>query len=178
MQTLKMIFYPKSYFKSILDVKLEFLKQKNIKAILIDIDNTILGSDGNTIEGLEKWAEDMKNNNIKLCILSNTNRKKKAQKMSELLNIPYIYFAIKPFKFNFLKAKKILQMEQNEQIAVIGDQVLTDILGANRCEMYSILVKPLHEKDIFVTRLNRIIERKILKRYFDENKNESESKVN
>ncbi len=114
-----MIFYPKSYFKSILDVNLEFLNQKNIKAILIDIDNTILGSDGKTIMGLENWAENMKKNNIKLCILSNTNRKKKAQRMAQLLDIPYIYFAKKPLKYNFLKAKKILQVEQNEQVAVI-----------------------------------------------------------
>lgn len=57
---------------------------------------------------------------------------------------------------------------KNENIAVIGDQLLTDVYGANRCNMYSILVEPMKAKDIFVTRFNRIIERKILKKYYDE----------
>ena len=98
------------------------------------------------------------------CILSNTNKKKKAEKMSKKLGVPYIYFAKKPFKFGFNRAKKIVQ-ENSENIAVIGDQILTDVLGANRSHMYSILVEPLAENDIFVTRFNRLIERQILKKY-------------
>ena len=89
--------------------------------------------------------------------------------MSKLLDIPYIYFAKKPLKYGFKKAKEILNIEENNTIAVIGDQVLTDVLGANRCNMYSILVKPLHNKDIFVTKINRLIENKILRKYFKEN---------
>ena len=64
------------------------------------------------------------------------------------------------------KAKKILEIEDNKTIAVIGDQVLTDVFGANRCKMYSILVKPLKKEDIFVTKINRLIEKQILKSYF------------
>ena len=125
-----MIFYPKSYFKNILEIDMNFIEK----------------------------------NNIKFCILSNTNKKKKAEKMSKKLEVPYIYFAKKPFKFGFNRAKKIVQ-ENSENIAVIGDQILTDVLGANRSHMYSILVEPLAEKDIFVTRFNRLIERQILKKY-------------
>ena len=105
-----------------------------------------------------------KKHGIKFCILSNTNKKKKAEKMSKKLEVPYIYFAKKPLKFGFNRAKKIVQ-ENSENIAVIGDQILTDVLGANRSHMYSILVEPLAEKDIFVTRFNRLIERQILKKY-------------
>ena len=85
--------------------------------------------------------------------------------MSEVLKAEYyIYFAKKPLKFGFNKAKKKLNLE-NENIAVVGDQMLTDVLGANRSKMYSILVKPLEEKDIFITRFNRMIEKRILERY-------------
>jgi HAD superfamily phosphatase (TIGR01668 family) len=164
-----MIFYPKSYFRNILDIDIDFLLKNNIKAVLLDIDNTILDYKNNIPEGLEDWVKNAKNNNIKFCILSNTNKKKKAQKMSKLLDIPYIYFAKKPLKYGFKKAKEILNIEENNTIAVIGDQVLTDVLGANRCNMYSILVKPLHNKDIFVTKINRLIENKILRKYFKEN---------
>lgn len=164
-----MIFYPKSYFRNILDIDIDFLLKNNIKAVLLDIDNTILDYKNNIPEGLEDWVKNAKNNNIKFCILSNTNKKKKAQKMSKLLDIPYIYFAKKPLKYGFKKAKEILNIEENNTIAVIGDQVLTDVLGSNRCNMYSILVKPLHNKDIFVTKINRLIENKILRKYFKEN---------
>lgn len=164
-----MIFYPKSYFNKILEVKPEFLKENNIQAILLDIDNTLLDYQHNIIEGLEDWVENLKKQGIKFCILSNTNSKKKAEKISNLLNVPYIFFAKKPLKFGFNKAKKMLQIEDSQNIAVIGDQVMTDVLGANRCKMYSILVAPLNERDILVTKINRIIERKILKKYFKQN---------
>ena len=159
-----MIFYPKSYFKNILEIDINFIEKNNIKAILLDIDNTMIDVDNNVLEGLEDWVKNAKKHGIKFCILSNTNKKQKAEKMAKLLDIPFIYFAKKPLKFGFKRAQRIVQ-EKNENIAVIGDQVLTDVLGANRSHMYSILVEPLEEKDIFVTRFNRLIERQILKKY-------------
>lgn len=171
-----MIFYPKTYLDKITDINLKFLKENNIKGILIDIDNTLITCDNIVIDNLEEWANMLKNNKIKVCILSNTNKKEKAKEMAKILNAEYyIYFAKKPLKFGFNKAKKILNLP-SENIAVVGDQVLTDILGANRSNMYSILVKPLKEKDIFITRFNRIIERKILKKYFQEEKTKANKK--
>ena len=161
-----MIFYPKSYFNKIVDIEVNFFIENNIKAVLLDIDNTILDKRHNMVQGLEEWVKTLKENNIKICILSNTNKKKKAQNLSDKLEVPFIYFAKKPLKFGFKKAKKILEIEDNKTIAVIGDQVLTDVFGANRCKMYSILVKPLKKEDIFVTKINRLIEKQILKSYF------------
>ena len=161
-----MIFYPKSYFNRIVDIDVNFFIEKNIKAVLLDIDNTILDKRHNMVQGLEDWVKTLKENDIKICILSNTNKKKKAQNLSDKLDVPFIYFAKKPLKFGFKKAKKILEIEDNKTIAVIGDQVLTDVFGANRCKMYSILVKPLKKEDIFVTKINRLIEKQILKSYF------------
>ena len=164
-----MIFYPKKYINCITDISKELLTENNIQAVLIDIDNTILDKENNTVEGLENWIKTLKNDGIKFCILSNTNSKKKAEKLSKNLEIPYIYFAKKPLKFGFKRAQKMLKIENEANIAVVGDQVLTDVLGANRCNMYSILVKPLKTSDIFITKFNRKIERIILKRYFKEN---------
>ena len=161
-----MIFYPKSYFNKIVVIDVNFFIEKNIKAVLLDIDNTILDKRHNMVQGLEDWVKTLKENDIKICILSNTNKKKKAQNLSDKLDVPFIYFAKKPLKFGFKKAKKILEIEDNKTIAVIGDQVLTDVFGANRCKMYSILVKPLKKEDIFVTKINRLIEKQILKSYF------------
>ena len=164
-----MIFYPKSYFNNILEIDDNFLIKNGIKAILLDIDNTILDTDNNMLEGIEDWVKNVQEHGIKFCILSNTNKKRKAERMSKILDIPFIYFAKKPLKFGFKKAKRIVQEENNQNIAVIGDQVLTDVLGANRCKMYSILVAPLKDSDIWVTKLNRLLEKQILKKYFKEN---------
>lgn len=164
-----MIFYPKKYFGNILEITEDFLQKNQIKGILLDIDNTIIDKDNKIIEGLEKWVENIKKNNIKICILSNTNRKSKAHKLSKLIDVPYIFFAKKPLKGGFKKAQKLLGIEDPKNVAVIGDQVLTDVFGANRCNMYSILVKPLKPSDILITKINRKIEKIILKKYFKEN---------
>ena len=71
-----MIFYPKSYFKNILEIDMNFIEKNNIKAILLDIDNTMIDTDNNILEGLEDWVEEAKKHGIKFCILSNTNKKK------------------------------------------------------------------------------------------------------
>ena len=104
----------------------------------------------------------MKKEGVKLCIVSNTNDKNKVKMIAEKLGIPYFYFAMKPFKRGFKKAKKLLQLE-SKNIAVVGDQILTDVWGANRCNMFSILVKPINEKDFWITKIKRPIESKILK---------------
>ena len=69
------------------------------------------------VEGLEDWVKNIQNQGIKFCIVSNTNKKKKAERMSKILDIPYVYFAKKPLKFGFKKAKKILQ-EENFQVCI------------------------------------------------------------
>lgn len=159
-------FYPKAIFSSILDITPEFLRKNNIKAILLDVDNTLVDYDNNILDGAKEWAELMKLNGFKLCILSNTSKKGKAERMSKILDIPYIHFAKKPLKYGFIKAKKILEIDKYNEISAVGDQVMTDVYGANRCKIYSILVKPINSKDILVTRFNRIMERKILKEYY------------
>ena len=58
---------------------------------------------------------------------------------------------------------------RSKEIAVIGDQVMTDVWGANRSGMYSILVEPINENDIWVTKINRMFERRILKKYLKTN---------
>ena len=73
--------------------------------------------------------------------------------------------------FGFLKAKKLMGLE-NANIAAIGDQIMTDVIGANRCKMFSILVKPINEKDIWITKLKRPLENKIINNYLNKLKEE------
>ena len=97
---------------------------------------------------------------MKLYILSNSNKKEKVEKVAKTLEIPYKNFAMKPFKKGFLEIQKEIK-ESPENIAVVGDQIFTDILGGNRCKMFTILVEPINPKDYWYTAWKRPIENKI-----------------
>ena len=116
------------------------------------------------LDGVKDWCDDLKQNGIKICILSNTNKIEKVKKVASKLDIPYISFAKKPFKKGFKKAVELLNLS-SENIAVAGDQIMTDILGGNRMKMYTILTKPLDKKDILITRVKRPLENIIIKMY-------------
>lgn len=159
-----MIIYPKAYIENVTKITIDYLRQNNIKAIILDIDNTLIDFDKNLLKGAKEWCNNLKGQGIKFYILSNTNKKDKVEKVSKELDIPYIMFAKKPFKKGFREAQKNLNLE-NKNIAVVGDQIFTDIIGANRVEMYPILTKPIDERDILMTKIKRPIEEFIIKRY-------------
>ena len=159
-----MILYPKLYCEKVTDIEVEYLKENNIKALILDVDNTLLDFDLKIIDGLEDWGKTMKENEIKCIILSNSNKETKVKMVADLLGIEYIKFAMKPLKRGFKMAQKRLEIP-NENIAAIGDQIFTDVIGANRSKMFSILVKPLAEKDLWMTRVKRPIENLVIKNY-------------
>ena len=159
-----MILYPKAYFKSVKEINIDFLNKNNIKALILDVDNTTLDFDLKIPEGIKEWAEDLKQKGIKMYVLSNSNKIKKVQKVANELNLDYSNLATKPFKRGFKKAINYLG-EKPENIAAVGDQIFTDVLGANRCKIYSILVEPIAKKDLLITRIKRPLENMIINRY-------------
>ena len=164
-----MIFYPDLYLENILKIDKEILKKNDIKGILLDIDNTILYYDRTMLDGVKEWRESLKNEEIKFCILSNSNHIEKIKIVSDALQIPYVFFAKKPLLGGYKKALTILQL-QPQNVAMVGDQVLTDVLGANRMKMFSILTKPLEERDIWITKVKRPVENLIIKSYLKREK--------
>ena len=80
------------------------------------------------------------------------------------MDLEYIYFAHKPSKKGFYKAQKLLGLNLNE-IATVGDQVFTDVLGGNRVGMFTILTKPIDKRDIVITKLKRPFEKVVIKKY-------------
>lgn len=159
-----MILYPKAHFNNVREITIEFLKENKINALILDVDNTLIDYDKNLSEETIKWAEKLKQEGIKLYILSNSNKKEKVKTVAEKLKIEYEYFGKKPLKTGFKKVQKKIQ-EKAENIGVVGDQIFTDVLGGNRCKMFTILVEPIAEKDIWVTLLKRPIENAIKNRY-------------
>jgi len=156
--------YPKIYLERTLDITIELLKKNNIKGLILDVDNTLIDYDKNLFPGCKQWCENLKKQGIKMCILSNTNKVHKVEKVAKILDLEYLYFAHKPNKKGFRKAKELLKL-QEENIAVVGDQIFTDVLGGNRSKMFTILVKPVDKRDILITRVKRPFEKVVIKRY-------------
>lgn len=161
-----MIFYPDLYLENVKKITIELLKKNNIKGLILDIDNTLIDYDKKILEGTEEWCSNLKKQGIKMCILSNTNKVQKVKKVAELLDLEYLYFAHKPNKAGFKKAQKLLNMNQ-ENIAVVGDQIFTDVFGGNRMKMFTILTKPIDTRDILLTKIKRPFENIVLKLYLN-----------
>lgn len=154
--------YPDKYIDKVEQITIEFLQKNKIKALILDVDNTLIDYNKNLSQSIIDWAKKLKKQGIKLYILSNTNQKEKVEKVAKTLEIPFRNLAKKPLKAGFLKIQKELK-EKPENIGVVGDQIFTDILGGNRCNMFTILVEPIDPKDFWYTAWKRPIENKIKK---------------
>ena len=164
-----MLLYPKVYLNNVREITMDLLEKNHIKGLILDVDNTLIDYYQNLPEETFSWCQDLKEKGIKMCILSNSNKKEKVKMVADKLNLPYRNFACKPFKYGFQKAMQVLELK-NTEIAVVGDQIFTDVLGANRMNMFSILVRPIEQKDIWITILKRPLENRIIRNYQNKQK--------
>jgi uncharacterized protein len=154
-------FLPDEHVKSILDIHPEDLKKRGIKGIITDLDNTLVEWDRpSATPELVKWFEQIKKNNILVTIVSNNNELR-VKEFSDPLQIPFIFRARKPMVRAFNKALSQMGIKKEEAV-VIGDQLLTDVLGGNRSGFHTILVVPVAQTDGFFTKFNRFTERRIM----------------
>ena len=157
--------YPNLYLKKVEDITIETLIRNKIKLLILDVDNTLIDYYKNLTEEVVNWAKEMKGQGIKLYILSNTNNERKVKEVAEVLGIKYKHFAMKPLKKGFKYIEKQTNIKP-ENIAVVGDQIFTDIIGGNRSKMFTILVDPIDDKkDYWYTAWKRPIENRIKNKY-------------
>lgn len=153
---------PREFALSVFEITPEKLKQMGIKGIITDLDNTLIEWDRpDATEELIEWFKKMHDAGIQIVILSN-NKEPRVKKFADPLGIPYIFKAQKPLTRGFKRALELLKMKPQE-VLMLGDQMLTDMMGANRSKLHTILVKPVANSDGFVTRINRFIERRVYK---------------
>lgn len=147
------------------DITPTFLKDNGKKAIILDLDNTLIPWNvSNATEEIKTWLRSIEEANIKVTIFSN-NSEERVRIFSEPLNLPFIHRANKPLKSKFRRAQKLMGVKKDE-VVVIGDQLLTDIFGGNRAGFYTILVVPIVQSDAPITKFNRRMEQKILNRFY------------
>lgn len=157
--------YPNIYLNKVEDITIQTLIKNKIKLLILDVDNTLIDYYKNLSENVINWAKEMKGQGIKLYILSNTNNEEKVKAVAKKLDVKYKHFAMKPLKRGFRYVQKETNIKP-ENIAVVGDQIFTDVIGGNRSKMFTILVDPINEeKEYWYTAWKRPIENKIKNRY-------------
>ena len=153
-------YLPDMYNKSIFDIDYSLLKKKNIKCLIFDLDNTIALIDENITPKKTKELFDNLKKDFRVIIISN-NFKKRVEFYSKQLGVDFISFAMKPLIKGLLQIKVKYKYKRSD-MCMIGDQIMTDILSGNNFGVYTILVDPLGEKDLKITKLNRYLEGKVL----------------
>lgn len=160
-------YIPDIYAKNIYSINYDKLLQRGIKCILFDLDNTLAlyneKAPNNKICDLFK---ELKEKNFKLVLFSNSG-KRRLKPFKEILDVDCCARAFKPRKDKFLIVLKEYGYTINE-VAIIGDQIFTDILGGNRVGITTVLVNPIG-KDFIITIPNRIREKRIMKKLRDKN---------
>ena len=135
-------FLPNEFVKSVFDISPERLLEKGIRGIITDLDNTLVEWDRpEATPKLVIWFKSMKDAGIQVTIVSNNNELR-VKSFADPLGIPFIYKARKPMGKAFIKALNTMDVKR-EEVVVIGDQLLTDVVGGNRIKLHTILVLPV-----------------------------------
>lgn len=159
--TFMKLLYPHQHLNSIYELDLAELRSLGIRGIICDMDNTLVPWNDRTVyPRLAAWLDQLKKEGFRLCIVSNNSAERGGQLALDL-DIPAIWYAVKPRRRAFRKAMQIMELTPPET-AVIGDQIFTDVLGGNRLGLYTILVTPISEKEFIWTRFMRKLERFVL----------------
>lgn len=153
-------FYPDLYVVSTYVIKFEELYEKGYRGIIFDIDNTLVPhgepADKRALELFDRLREI----GFDTCLISN-NQEPRVKPFAESVKSKYVYDAHKPSRKNYRKAMKLMKTDTNTTFFV-GDQLFTDVWGAKRTGMKSILVKPIHPKEEIQIVLKRYLEKVVL----------------
>ena len=139
------IFYPKEEISSVYDINYKELYNKGIRALIYDIDNTLVKHGAKANEDIVELFYIIHNMGFKTILLSN-NTKERVESFANEVGSDYIAKAGKPGRKAYVSAMEKLG-SCKEDTVFIGDQLFTDIYGANRTGLYSILVKPIDKKE-------------------------------
>ena len=167
------IFAPNYYVQSFKTLNIRKLHEMGIQLLLCDIDNTLVAYDEEVpSQDVVDFIHKLKMNGIEVALCSNSPSSR-GKNFGKYLPVSKTYpFSCKPFPFCFKKAMKDHGLKAS-QIAILGDQMYTDILGGNIWGLYTILTAPIAIKDRNITKVFRFFEeliygylekKKILKR--------------
>ena len=150
-------FKPTGTLHRVTDITPEMLRALSVRAIVLDVDNTMSTHGSQTPHtGVLEWTRRISACGVKLIVVSN-NYKKRVAPFAAQFDLPYISFACKPSPFGYLRAKRLAGVRVRDCL-VVGDQIFTDILGANLCGMKSVLLDPIAPDPAVTVRFKRWLE--------------------
>ncbi len=156
-------FYPDIYAQSIYTINYDKLLERGIKCLLFDLDNTCVPyTDKKPTKKLKEHFDKLKDMGFKVIIFSNSP-KDRLEPFKKYLNVDCCAKAGKPRKNKFLKVLKLYNLNLPD-VAIIGDQLVTDIYGGNKVGITTILVNPMSNIDMPFTKIHRFIEKKQIKK--------------
>lgn len=152
---------PTYVFDKVKDISPEFLKRKHIKGLILDLDNTLTTHNNPEPPDTSlEWLSQMKAAGIKLMIVSN-NKPERVRPFAERLGLEFVSNGAKPLPVGYIKARKIMGIS-NRDLAAVGDQIFTDVLGCELMGIRSIFVFPIEPETSLPFRFKRSIEKYFL----------------
>ena len=162
--------FPDLYKKDIYEIHYKGMYEKGYRAILFDIDNTLTTHGTKADRSNVDFFKSLREIGFKTCLISN-NKEKRVSPFAKMVGSPYIYKANKPSRKGYIKAMNTLKVKR-ENTLFVGDQIFTDIWGANNAGIYSVLVDPISPKEEIQIIIKRLFERIVL--FFYKIKSEKE----
>ena len=163
-------FYPDMKLNSVYEVDFDRLYKKGIRGLIFDIDNTLVPHGADADERIEKLFSELKKMGFKTFLLSN-NKLERVKRFNANIRSLYIYKAGKPNAVNYIKAMRMMGTGK-ENTVFIGDQLFTDIWGAKKAGISTILLNPIDKKEEIQIVLKRYLEKIVLNTYEKERKSE------
>lgn len=157
------MFYPDEYMNSTYDIDFEKYYEQGYRGIIFDIDNTLVPHDAPADDRAIELFDRLHKIGFKTMLLSN-NKDVRVGPFAKAVDTDYIFKAQKPKRKNYILASNFMETGVDKTM-FIGDQIFTDVWGAKRAGVHSILVKPINPKEEFQIVLKRILEKVILEKY-------------
>lgn len=153
-------FYPKEYLDSSYVIDYEKLYKDGVRGLIYDIDNTLVEHGKPATERAVELFERLRSIGFDTCLISN-NKEPRVKPFADAVGSKYVYDAHKPSRKNYIRAMELMGTDTGNTY-FIGDQIFTDVYGANRAGIPSILVKPIHPKEEIQIVLKRKLEKIVL----------------
>ena len=153
-------FYPDEYVDSSYGIDYQALYDRGIRGLLFDIDNTLVPHGKPETKDAVALFQRLHSMGFETCLISN-NQEPRVAPFAEAMESRYLYNAHKPSRKNYLRAMEEMGTDTKTTV-FIGDQLFTDVWGARRAGIYSVLVKPIHPKEEIQIVLKRYLERIVL----------------
>lgn len=167
--------YPHLYIDSIYDLPIEKLQNLGIRGLIFDIDNTIVPFDQeDASDAFLQFAKELQEKGFVLAILSNNNQQR-VERFNEVLQLHAVHKGGKPFPFKIRNIMRALDLTP-KTTAMIGDQIFTDVWCGREAGVFSILAKPLSDKDQLVTKVKRGVERLVIQKYLSDKEKNRENR--